>query len=155
MHLQGAALPSDYDKAIYLSSYLKDGNPQAWLTGIEKNRRHLMHNWDALLKEFERHHGDSNRYLTVSESMEKLEQTGSCASFSSRFRELLEDLPTDFDNFVDLCIKLDNRAHKRQLERKKESSLCSNNSSSSFSRSSAPRNDPMPRSTPSVSRSRA
>lgn len=161
IYLQGNALVSDRHKAIYFSLYLKDGSPKSWYYSIEQDlsKKHLLDNFTAFLADFKKHFGDSNRHGTALAAMGKLTQTGSCASFASRFRELLVDLqyteqtkidtfrdkvkphvkdalalrdnvPTNFDKFVELCITLDNNAHERQQQRKAEGKPSSSSSHS-------------------------
>ena len=151
--LQRHALVTDFDKFLYLSGYLKDGSPKSWYYSIRNTpeRAYLLNDWDGVLEDFRSHFGDSDRHATASEEMENLRQTGSCASFASRFRELLvdlelneplkieyfrkrlkdnvldalalikrKDLPTDFDEYVDICISIDNSLHRREMEKKKK-----------------------------------
>lgn len=92
--LQRASLVTDLDKALYFYTYLKDGSPKSWFSGIKKDETHqyLLHDWDALIQDFRDHFGDSDIHNTALHEMDLLIQTGSCASFASRFRELLPDL---------------------------------------------------------------
>lgn len=92
--LQRASLVTDLDKALYFYTFLKDGSPKSWFSGIKKDetRQYLLHDWKALIQDFRDHFGDSDIHNTAMHEMDLLVQTGSCAAFASRFRELLPDL---------------------------------------------------------------
>lgn len=146
-HLQRAQLPTEFDKALMLSTYLKSGSPTSWFNGIRKSAPHLLNDFDALKQNFRDHFGDTDIVGTANRKLNALEQTGSCAVYASKSRELhahleltdqtkiekfyngLKDtvkdalihekvIPTIFDNYAELVISLDNRIHSRHLERK-------------------------------------
>lgn len=150
VHLQRATLPTDYDKSVYLAGYLKQGTPKSWYQGIRASNEDLLYDFDALVKDFRDHFGDSNVSATSLRKLKVLKQTGSCASYASRSRELhvdcdlnestkidlfyagLKDPVKDlllnvkrslvFDEFVAQCVDIDNRLHERELERKHNTS---------------------------------
>ena len=180
--LQSHALNTDRLKTVYFSMYLKDGSPRSWYYMIEHDpsKSHLLDDYDLFLESFKKHFGDSNRHATALAAMKNLVQTGSCAAFASRFRELLVDLdyterhkidefraklkshvkdaiayrgnanlPTSFDDFVALCIDLDDTGHQRASERlaeskhaQKQSSHSSKSSSNSKFNSNSSTNQP-------------
>ena len=149
IHLQRSTLVTDYDKAIYLAGYLKVGNPKSWYYGIRSSHNFLLYNFNALIANFRSHFGDPNLVSTALHKLKSLKQTGSCASYASRSRELHDHLKLDdftkinyfydglkeaikdllvtvkrkqvFDDFVNQCIEIDNRVHERERERKHSS----------------------------------
>lgn len=165
VHLQRATLTTDFDKAIYIAGYLKVGNPKSWYYGI-KSREDLLWNFEELIKNFRAHFGDSNLQATALRKLKSLKQTGPCAAYASRSRELHEHLDLDdftkinyfyeglkdgvkdllltidrsdeFDAFVDQCVLLDNRLHERELERRQFSKGSSHRSQDSKPRASPP-----------------
>jgi hypothetical protein len=147
VELSRSSLPTDMDKALYLSTYLDNGSPRSWFTAIRRTNDHLLHDFDALIEDFRQHFGDPDTEGTALRKIENLRQTGSCASYASKFRELLvyvnfntsttiqkyyeglkdevkdllltvHDPPTNFDDYVDLTTAIDNRLHRREVERK-------------------------------------
>lgn len=52
VHLQRASLVNDYDRAIYITSYLKQGLPKSWFNGIRAANPDLLYNFTALLDDF-------------------------------------------------------------------------------------------------------
>jgi hypothetical protein len=147
VELSRSSLPTDMDKALYLSTYLDNGSPRSWFTAIRRTNDLLLHDFEALIEDFRQHFGDPDTEGTALRKIENLRQTGSCASYASKFRELLvyvnfntsttiqkyyeglkdevKDLlltvhnpPTTFDKYVDLTTAIDNRLHRREVERK-------------------------------------
>lgn len=144
--LQRAQLPTDNDKALFLSTYLKDGSPTSWFATVKATAPHLLHNFSGLLQHFRTHFGDPDVVRTSERKLRALTQTGSCAIYASKSREYHAHLhmtdqtkinrfydglkdgvkallvgqtkPMDFDKYVDLCIRLDNEFHERELELK-------------------------------------
>ena len=102
-----------------------------------------------MIANFRSHFGDPNLVSTALHKLKSLKQTGSCASYASRSRELHYHLKLDdftkinyfydglkeaikdllvtvkrkqvFDDFVNQCIEIDNRVHERERERKHSS----------------------------------
>lgn len=150
VYLQCNALPTDHDKCIYLSSYLKHGSPKSWYYGILASKQHLTYDFEAFISDFRSHFGDSNLSGNALRKLKELKQTGSCAGYASRSRELHDHLSLDdfskidyfyaglkgtvkdllitinrstvFDEFVDQCIEIDNRVHDREVEKRYENS---------------------------------
>ncbi|KAF8221734.1 hypothetical protein L208DRAFT_1326266 [Tricholoma matsutake] len=178
--LQWHTLITDYDKALFLSGYLKDGSPKSWYYTINNSATwaHLL--WAAFLQAFHDHFGDLDCQFSATEEMDQLRQTSSCATFTSHFHKLLvdldlneslkieyfckrlkdnvqdalalikcKDLPMDFDEYIKLCVSIDNSLHHHECK-KKGSKPSGNNSSSTtkrsptFSTSSAPCTPPAP-----------
>ena len=52
VHLQRASLVSDYDKAIYIAGYLKQGSPKSCFNGLRSSNPGLLHNFAGLLTDF-------------------------------------------------------------------------------------------------------
>jgi len=147
VELSRSSLPTDMDKALYLSTYLDNGSPRSWFTAIRRTNEGLLDDFDQLINDFRHHFGDPDTEGTALRKIENLRQTGSCASYASKFRELLvyvnfntsttiqkyyeglkdevKDLlltvhapPTEFDDYVTLTTSIDNRLHRREVERK-------------------------------------
>jgi len=147
VELSCSSLPTDMDKALYLSTYLDNGSPRSWFTAIRHTNEELLNDFDLLIDNFKQHFGDPDTEGTALRKIENLRQTGSCANYASKFRELLvyvnfntsttiqkyyeglkdevKDLlltvhnpPTEFDEYVTLMITIDNRLHRREVERK-------------------------------------
>jgi hypothetical protein len=77
--LQYQALVTDYDKALYLFSYLKDGSPKSWYYTIKNNPTHalLLQDWAAFLEAFHHHFKDLDCQFSTTEEMDELHQTES------------------------------------------------------------------------------
>jgi hypothetical protein len=147
VELSRSSLPTDMDKALYLSTYLDNGSPCSWFTAIRRTNDDLLHSFDTLIEDFRQHFGDPDTEGTALRKIENLRQTGSCANYTSKFRELLvyvnfntsttiqkyyeglkdevKDLlltvhrpPTDFNDYVDLTVTIDNQLHRREVKRK-------------------------------------
>lgn len=70
IHLQCRNLVTDFDKLIYLSTWLQDGSPKSWFWAIEKTNPQLLHDHDALITDFRKHFGNSD---FVNSQMAKIE----------------------------------------------------------------------------------
>ena len=86
--MQRSAFTSDEERVNYMVSYFGEGTPQSWLTGVRKTAPHLLTDFPAFVAAFKEHFGDRNAVATALRRIEKLEQTGSCVSYTARFREL-------------------------------------------------------------------
>lgn len=181
VYLQRATLPDDYDRAIYLAGYLKQGSPKSWYYGIKSSNPDLLYDFDALLANFRAHFGDSDVSATALRKLKDLKQTGACSTYASKTRELHQHLNLNdftksdyfynglkegvkdllvnikrantFDAFVEQCIEFDNRLHNREVEKKLTSK--SSSSRSSDRQDSRPRVStapvPVPAAAPAVS----
>lgn len=158
IRLSRASLPNDEDKALYLNSYLGNGSPKSWFNAIRATIPHLLDDYEELIINFREHFGDSDVEATALRKIDALRQTSSCSTYASRFREQLihvdfsestkilkfyeglkeevkdllltvADLPIEFNKYVAKAIEIDNRVHRRYLERLKAKR--SGNSSSS------------------------
>ncbi|EPS92827.1 hypothetical protein FOMPIDRAFT_116444 [Fomitopsis schrenkii] len=90
-------LVTDYDKSIYLSTWLQDGSPKSWFWAIEKTNPHLLHNHDALLADFRRHFGDSDFVTSQMNKIDRLTQRSSASKYASAFHEIIVHLPIHDD----------------------------------------------------------
>lgn len=189
IHLSRATLPTDRDKALFLQTYLADGNASSWFTAIQKTNAALLDDFDALLVDFCSHFGDSDLAGSAQRKMSKLYQTGSCSTYAAKFRDLLPYLdlseatkifyfdqhlkkdvqqaliyvrpkPSKFDEYVKLCISIDNDIHSRHLDWKhgadnSSSSKASSNRSPSSrqetARASSSSSNPTPSSSSTLS----
>lgn len=170
VYLQRAMLPTDRDKVLYAVGFLKPGSPKSWYYAVYNDQAHLLDDWRGFLREFKTHFGQSNPVSDALYKLEHLKQTGACATYASKSRELhaflgltdfmkihyfyrgLKDAVKDalvtvkrsdkFDIFVQQCIEIDNRNHEQELE-KKGSSKSSNpqRSNERHSSSSHPRHN--------------
>lgn len=167
LHLQRDALTTDYDKAVWLALYLKDGTPTEWFRSVELARPALLQNFDGLVEDFKKHFEDPDLVATSYRKLEELKQTGAAAQYAARFDDIVSYLditdetkrtffkrglkstlkdvlvgvarPDDFRAYVQQVIEVDNRLHDRELEAKRESGKPKQSSSSpSTSRSAAP-----------------
>ena len=147
LYLQRRQITTDYEQSLFLSLYLTDGNPKSWYQAIRSSTPDLLHDFDGFVEDFRRHFGDSDLESTAYCKIKALRQTGSCAAYASRFRELVvyldwtdkskiaafkeglkdqvHDLlitvcpkPTHFDDFVKTCIEIDNAVHENELEKR-------------------------------------
>lgn len=147
IHLQRRSLTTDYDRSIYLAAYLEDGSPKSWYQAIRLTATHLLDDFDSLIENFRAHFGDSDLEASAYRKIASLKQTGSVANYASRFRELLVHLdwsesskiaafkqglkdhvktllitvrqkPKEFDEFVKICVEIDNDYHQHELETK-------------------------------------
>ncbi|KAF5372651.1 hypothetical protein D9615_009824 [Tricholomella constricta] len=168
LHLQRRSLPTDYDKVLYFSFYLKDGSPASWYASIEKTRPELFHDFRGFYQAFVEHFDDTDKHATALAKVRKLKQEpGSAANYASRYREIIADLnfdedskidnfypglkesvkdamvilprPKTFDDYVKTIISIDNRIHRRQTELKEH-----RGKSSSSTTSTQPRHPPAP-----------
>lgn len=150
VHLQRNALPSEYDKSVYLSMYLKDGSPVQWFYGLERTRPIVLNDFETLLEEFKTRFQDTDIVMTYLRKIESLTQTGSAASYANQFQEYLnyvdmndhlqikqfdrglkEDLlrvlinvarPATLDLWIPQVVEADNRLHTFELQRKQRGS---------------------------------
>ena len=147
IYLQRHQIMTDYEKSLLLSLYLADGNPKSWYQAIKNLTPDLLHDFNLLLEDFRHHFGDLDLESMAYRKIKALRQTGSCAAYASCFRELVvyldwtdkskiaafkeglkdqvHDLlimvhpkPTIFDEFVKICIELDNAVHENELDKR-------------------------------------
>jgi hypothetical protein len=143
VELSCSSLPTDMDKALYLSTYLDNGSPHSWFTAIHHTNEDLLNDFDQLIDHFS--FGDLDTKGIALCKTESLQQTGSCASYASKFCKLLvyinfntlttiqkyyeglkdevKDLlltvhkhPTEFDEYVTLTVTIDNWLHHHEVE---------------------------------------
>lgn len=177
IYLQRRTLSSDYERSIFLSLYLADGNPKSWYQAIRSSNPTLLNDFNALIKDFRSHFGDSDLESTAYRKIKALRQTGSCAAYASRFRELVvyldwtdkskiaafreglkdsvRDLlitvrpkPTIFDEFVKICVEIDNAVHENELDKRHAKP---GDASKSTNRSQPKQTTPAPTPRPAVS----
>lgn len=137
-------MTQDLDKTGYFSTYLKDGNPKTWYYMVKTHSAHLLSNFPAFLAAFRAQFADPNYPRTALRLIKALRQTGSCANYAARFKELLPHVqfseqtkldqfkeglkatvrdqvrgvrpkPATFDAYVDLAIDFDNDLHEDEL----------------------------------------
>jgi hypothetical protein len=137
-------MTDDRDKTSYLSTYLKDGNPKTWYYAVKTHDESLLSNFDSFLSAFRSQFADPNYGRTALRQLKALRQTGSCASYATKFRSLLSHVsfsdqtkldqfkeglkpsirdaivlvrpkPAAFDDYVVLAIEIDNDLHESEL----------------------------------------
>lgn len=157
-YIRLSRIHSNDDKNDVLFLHLKDGAPRMWYNALVHAKSPLLHNFDALLQDFEQKFGDPNLGGTKFRTLQALKQTGSCFKYATSFRELLAyvDLseptkihmfkeglkeivrthmvgampfPSDFNTYVNLAIEYDNALHEDRTF---------------YGRSSGPRSAPAP-----------
>lgn len=145
IHLQRRSLVTDFDKSIYMSTWLEDGSPKSWFWAIEKTQPDLLNHHEDLIEDFRKHFGDSDFINSQMTKIENLKQRASASKYASAFREIMVHLPiTDdiikinmfrkglkddvralfvtitepkiFDQYVEQAITFDNRLHARAQE---------------------------------------
>ncbi|KAJ7196647.1 hypothetical protein GGX14DRAFT_574715 [Mycena pura] len=72
VHLSRASLRTDYDYALFMSGYLKDGSPKSWFYAVEKQSEHLLHSWEKLQENFREHFGDPDPEGTAWNKIQRL-----------------------------------------------------------------------------------
>ncbi|KZT01580.1 uncharacterized protein LAESUDRAFT_739082 [Laetiporus sulphureus 93-53] len=97
MHLAHCHLVTDYDKSLYMSTWLKDGSPKSWFWAIEKTKPELLNDHAALVEDFRKHFGDSDFVNSQMEKIKKLIQHASAAKYASAFHKILVHLPIHDD----------------------------------------------------------
>ncbi|THG93431.1 hypothetical protein EW026_g7806 [Hermanssonia centrifuga] len=65
VHLQRRVLLDDYDKVIYMSTYLKDGSPSSWYNALDVRRSPLLFNFEGFVEDFKHHFEDSDLLLPM------------------------------------------------------------------------------------------
>ena len=149
IELSRSSLITERDKTLYFSTFLGNGSPKSWFSSIKLNADYLLDDLDDFIGAFRAHFGDSDIMGTCLRKIEHLKQMGACSVYASKFRELLvhvdfseatkiqkfyeglkeevkdlfvsvKDPPTIFDDYVDLAISIDNRVHRRTIERQNQ-----------------------------------
>ena len=87
--LSCASLLTDHDKVLFLQSYLTSGSAKSWYTVLRNCSDGLLNNFEAVIQDFQAHFGDPDLASTTLRKIEALHQMGSCASYASKFQELL------------------------------------------------------------------
>lgn len=125
---------------------------------VSPERKYLLDDFEALLSDFEAHFLNVNLVRKAHRDLENLRQTGSVSAYASRFREILVylnlseetkieqfysglkdpikdnlsgqmSIPTEsLDNYIEYCIRIDDRLHERELERRHDSKSGTNRS---------------------------
>ncbi len=93
VHLQRAGLATSYDKAQYMLPYLKaPGRPSEWFSAIEKTKKNLLNDFDALLKDFKSHFESSDLKAQMQRKLEDLVQTGAASDYAAAFYDITSHL---------------------------------------------------------------
>ena len=87
--LQHQAFTSDAEWVTYMVGYLGEGSPRAWLTGIHKHSPSLLTDYPAFIALFKARFGNPDFLGTATHRLAALRQTGPCANYAARFRELV------------------------------------------------------------------
>lgn len=162
--LQPQRYPNDIVKIGFIVSLLK-GSALDWASPLLEKDNDVMNDFDKFLHEFRRVFDDPDRKRTAENALQSLVQgRRSAATYASDFRRLITDVdwnesaqihhfrtglnedvkddlaridrhPETISDFIDLCIRIDNRLYERRHERK----LVYYGSKSSSANSSKPR----------------
>ncbi|KZT08236.1 uncharacterized protein LAESUDRAFT_736111 [Laetiporus sulphureus 93-53] len=145
MHLTHCHLVSDYDKSLYMSTWLENGSPNSWFWAIEKTKLKLLNDHAALVEDFRKHFGDADFVNSQMEKIKKFVQRASAVKYASAFCKILVHLPihddlikinmfkkglkddvkalflmiqspTTFDDYVAQAITFDNRIYAHAQE---------------------------------------
>lgn len=135
LFLQRRYISADCEKCLYFGFYLKDGSPNAWYTSVIKNSPDLLDDYDAFLAAFKTHfEAQAGAWLC---SMIQMFYDGLKDTVKDALTvTMLQNAPTVFDDYVKAVINVDNKLHRRVLERQDGSSKPSNKSMPSTSSSS-------------------
>lgn len=148
---QPSRYPTDRSKVIFVLSLLT-GSALSWATPLMESSDPKLDSLDAFLSEFQRIFDDPDRVRTAEATLQNLHQGNrSAASYASDFCQwardtrwnasaqihhfrfglsedikdklaFVDNLPETIDDFMKLCIRIDNRLAERRQERDSASS---------------------------------
>ncbi|KIJ39707.1 hypothetical protein M422DRAFT_257531 [Sphaerobolus stellatus SS14] len=124
--MQERAFTSHTQKVTYMGSYLADGAPKAWLTGIRKHSPQLLHDYDRFIAAFKPHF-----------------ESSACEAFYKGLKDEIKDAfciraggrPKTLDKLESEAISVDANLYARRLEK---ASRQAHNSQATPSMGSAP-----------------
>lgn len=99
IHLQCCNLVTDFDKSIYLSTWLQDGSLKSWFCAIKKTNPQLLHVHATLIVDFWVHFGNSNFINSQMLKIEHLTQHSSAVKYVFTFCKIMVHLPIH-DNLI-------------------------------------------------------
>ncbi|KAF5339905.1 hypothetical protein D9758_015029 [Tetrapyrgos nigripes] len=88
VELLGRTLTTDRQKCIYMATLFAEA-PKQWYRAIRTSKPELLDSFTDFITSFRAHFGESNIAYVANNKLKKLVQTGSAASYASRFLELL------------------------------------------------------------------
>lgn len=97
-----STFPDERSKCVYFGSWLEAGVPQAWYYGIRSSNISILEDFDDFVLAFEQHFGDPDIARTNQKKLESLKQTGPCADYAARFRELVAVVPLTMWTAIEL-----------------------------------------------------
>ena len=92
VELHKKAFTSEYQKCLWASSYLADGMPISWYNVLDIHKDlpgSPLQDWDRFLGEFKRRFESPSLILQKTREIERIKQTGSCATYTALFGEIL------------------------------------------------------------------
>ncbi|KAF5391221.1 hypothetical protein D9757_003056 [Collybiopsis confluens] len=92
VRLQRAALITEEDKCLYMTTFLGEGTPAQWYRGVLVSKPNILNDFADFKTAFRRHFGDSNVAFSSRAKLVTLVQTGSTASYAARFGDLVAHL---------------------------------------------------------------
>jgi hypothetical protein len=138
---------NDRAKVQLAATYLR-GTAQRWFRPrMLKNTDPILDNFELFCKELQKALGDPDREKTMQRKLKALKQTNSASHYRMEFTNIiqyldwdtsalktyfydglkdsvkdilatLQDEPSDFDEYQELCVRIDNRLYERKLETK-------------------------------------
>jgi hypothetical protein len=92
IYLNGAALPDDYSKVIFISHHFDPkSSAERWYSGIRKSHPELLKDVNSFVSAFPKYFGDPNLTKKMQEKLEKLRQNSrSCVKYAADFRKIME-----------------------------------------------------------------
>lgn len=136
-------------KVLYASSYLKDGNPRNWYSGLVQAKSPALSTWEGYVASLKLHFLTLDLASEAYDKLRNLKQTGSAAAHIARFNELaqfVEMSPTNrltlleesfklelraalihinwaqpYDKLTEEIIRIDNKMHRLHKSEKKKS----------------------------------
>lgn len=161
VHLQRAGLSDSYDKAQYMLPYLKaPGRPSEWFSAVEKTKKELLNDFDALLADFQKHFESSDLKAQMQRKLDDLVQTGAASDYAASFYDIISHLklteeskmlsfrrglkpavldglaliipqPTTLDALVEACTTIDDNQHQNAVEKRRRNQRNGNGNSNS------------------------
>jgi hypothetical protein len=87
--LQADALPTEEHKCTFTATYLAEGDPKQWYKAKKKLDVTFLSNFEEFLRIFIKRFGDPDLRANALRKIRQLHQTGSAASYGTKFSNLL------------------------------------------------------------------
>jgi hypothetical protein len=149
--LQGFRYPTDETKIRFIGTLLS-GDPLTWFRTLIESDSAILLDMELFIKEFQANYDDPYVQSHAQTAIRRLKQgKNSVVTYAAKFRRLAADTgynsdakvsmfrsglnddvkdvlstaleePTEFEDFINYCIKIDHRIYDRRLEKKNASS---------------------------------